>query len=94
MTTTITGVGRDVLIDRIRSLEYERDALIARAEKAEADAARLTTKVAELTSGIVIRGWWCLPCSSFNGEEHSKRHDCRSCGRPKTARITEVTNAG
>lgn len=31
---------------------------------------------------LVIRGWWCI-CHIFNGEEHSKRIVCRSCGREK-----------
>ena len=61
------------------------EALTARAEKAEAEVVRLTARVAELSGGIVTRGWWCI-CDRFNGEEHSPRTECSACGRAKTVR--------
>ena len=53
---------------------------------ADAEIARLRAKVAATAGCIVLNGWWCLPCDSWNGEEHSKRTECRSCGRPKAVR--------
>lgn len=39
----------------------------------------------EASPGLVFKGWWCMAgrCSQFNGEEHSPRTECRSCGTPK-----------
>jgi hypothetical protein len=44
----------------------------------------LRSRVAELEGGgIVIKGWWCFYCSTFNGEEKEIRQDCRHCGKDK-----------
>jgi hypothetical protein len=62
-------------IERI-GIEYRVQ--VARAERAEAEVARLS-------GCLVLNGWWCI-CDIFNAEEKESRLDCRSCGVPKTVR--------
>ena len=85
--------------DTLAWLTAERDAAIAVAERwrslcdtattalvaADAEVARLTARAAAHDSGIAIPGWWCLSCSTFQGEMHSPRTECRRCGLPKVA---------
>lgn len=40
-------------------------------------------KEEEENSGILLPGWQCSHCGSFNGEAKEKRTECRSCGAPK-----------
>ncbi len=78
---------RDEAVQRMGAAAQTEDwhELRAALAASEAAVARLRAQVASLSSGIAIRGWWCLPCDSFNGEEHSLRTECRSCGRAKAA---------
>lgn len=46
--------------------------------------ASLTKRLAEMAGGIVLRGWWCLPCGTFCSSEKEELAECRSCGRPRT----------
>jgi hypothetical protein len=47
---------------------------------------RLTARINDLSQGIVIKGWWCLHCDIFNGEEKEIFNNCRHCGLVKNAR--------
>lgn len=35
--------------------------------------------------GILLRGWECLRCRRFNGEEKERRYTCSSCGQAKVS---------
>lgn len=51
----------------------------------------LRARVAELEAGgIILRGWWCMYCDTFNGEEKEPRSECRHCGRDKKVRSEAV----
>jgi hypothetical protein len=55
----------------------------------------LRARVAELEAGgIILKGWWCLYCDTFNGEEKEVRLDCRHCGRDKKAKGEAVRLLG
>ncbi len=41
-------------------------------------------------SGLVIKGWWCMLCDRFNGEEKEVRDECSRCGRPKKPQPANV----
>ena len=32
---------------------------------------------------MILPGWNCAECFSFNGEEKEPRNECRSCGKPR-----------
>lgn len=70
--------GREATVEEvIKSLLQYRKELLAR--------------LAEQSSGIHLRGWWCTrivadkgyPCDTFNGEEHQLHSICRHCEQPK-----------
>jgi hypothetical protein len=46
-------------------------------EKLEAENAKLRS------GGMRIRGWFCLPCGGFMGEERELHETCIYCDRPK-----------
>lgn len=61
----------------------------------------LRARVVELEcGGIILKGWWCLYCDTFNGEEKEPRAECRHCGKEKRARgeavrlLTNTRNEG
>ncbi len=62
-----------------------RDELKKVIEKLQAENEKLISRVHQLSSGLVIRGWWCI-CDIFNGEEKELRTECKSCGKAKTTR--------
>lgn len=37
-------------------------------------------------AGILLKGWRCGKCQSFNGEEKELRSECRSCGEANGVR--------
>jgi len=39
----------------------------------------LRARIKELEGGIVLRGWRCSSCQSFNGSEKEELPRCRSC---------------
>jgi len=39
----------------------------------------LQARIKELEGGIVLRGWRCASCQSFNGSEKEELRRCRSC---------------
>lgn len=45
----------------------------------------LRARLAEYENGLVIKGWWCVECDIFQGEECAPRTECRHCGKPKHA---------
>ena len=47
------------------------------------EMASLWERLAAASAGISLRGWWCLTCSTFNGEEQGARSECRHCGLAK-----------
>ncbi len=61
----------------------ERDRALTEARLLRAKIDQLELRVRELATGLSIRGWWCFACDIFNGEEHSKRTECRHCGLTK-----------
>jgi hypothetical protein len=42
-----------------------------------------TTQKGEVVTGILLPGWVCEYCQSFNGTEKEDLKECRSCDRPK-----------
>jgi hypothetical protein len=79
-------------IDAMKEFEsFERPILIAM-------IISLRAQVAELEAGgIIIKGWWCLYCDTFNGEEKELRADCRHCGKDKQVKgeaVRLLTNTG
>jgi hypothetical protein len=42
-------------------------------------------ELAEAKAGILLPGWSCAGCQSFNGSMMGERADCRSCGKLKGA---------
>ena len=61
-------------------LHYE-----AEIEVKQAEIAALQKKIGEMARGIMIRGWWCMPCHIFNGEEKELMPNCRICNAEKPA---------
>jgi hypothetical protein len=48
-------------------------------------------RIAELEcGGIILKGWWCLYCDTFNGEEKELRVECRHCRSDKKVRSKAV----
>lgn len=39
----------------------------------------LQAKITEMTRGIVLKGWHCMACGRFNGEEKEVHTHCRMC---------------
>ena len=75
------GISHLLLTNRIKELEkrlVEKDALIARLKD--------ELKVSAL-EGLTVRGWFCMKCDIFNGEEHSKRDICRHCNTDKPHKL-------
>lgn len=88
--------GRHDLYDeamRLVGAKHSRGALVAlvnwllsRVAQLETEGADLTRRLAASSGAIIFRGWWCLPCDSFNPEEHAAQDACRKCGLSKLAR--------
>lgn len=53
--------------------------------KLQADLAAARAELAEAKAGILLPGWSCAGCQSFNGSMMGERADCRSCGKLKGA---------
>lgn len=45
-------------------------------------------------SGLIVKGWWCMLCDRFNGEEKEVRHECSRCGRDKAGKLPCTETAG
>ena len=74
---TNPGIGYLLLERKVKELEktiVEKDAIILRQNQ----------ELKVLLSSITLKGWWCMKCDIWNGEEHSKREECRHCGTKKT----------
>lgn len=51
--------------------------------KLVAENRRLHAELEEYRRGITLRGWWCMGCDRFNGEEREKTDACRRCDAKK-----------
>ncbi len=60
------------------SAEAEEASLVALLD--EIEAATEARVRSEFSGGIVLRGWTCKECRSFNGSEKEELTECRSCG--------------
>jgi hypothetical protein len=45
-------------------------------------------------AGLRVKGWWCMHCYIFNGEEKEALYECRACDRPKTPPPPNPEDAG
>ena len=51
----------------------------------------MRARIKELEAGIVLKGWWCLYCDTFNSGEKEELKECRHCGKDKKARPSPNT---
>ena len=50
----------------------------------------MRARIAELEGGIILKGWWCLYCDTFNSGEKEDLAECRHCGKEKKVRASAV----
>ncbi len=81
--------------EEIRVLRSELEKANNAVRECQETNERLSARIAELESGIVLPGWWCFGiresgcrCDTFNGESKDKTNVCRRCDRPKPKKPT------
>ena len=65
------------------SLAEAIEVLIAQRDEWKRIALEAQAQVSRLSSGLHIRGWWCMHCSGFVGEEKELQSACIYCDKPK-----------
>lgn len=63
-----------------------RKELISVIDTQRTKIAELMIRISELECSIILKGWWCMYCDIFNGEEKEKHDTCRKCEKPKHVR--------
>ncbi len=63
-----------------------RTELINVIETQRTKLAELAAEISTLKNCLVIKGWWCMYCDIFNGEEKEVYLKCRHCEKDKKVR--------
>jgi len=86
-TVILRGEGFDVdVIEKLSELAVlKRDGLEQAADFADAWADERAARKSDATNDapIVMRGWVCKTCKSWNGDEKERRETCRVCAGPR-----------